>query len=71
MPGIVARPACAMGSKVRRPTRIVSNCETSAPKSMAGSITIQSASPFDLAMYPSRLIATEYRTRRTRLSYPN
>ena len=30
----------------------------STPKSMSGSITIQSASPFGPAMYPSRLIAT-------------
>jgi hypothetical protein len=58
MPGKVPFPARAMPSKVRRPMRTVSNSSNRAPKSTSGSMTIQSASPFGPAMYPSRLAAT-------------
>ena len=51
-------PAGPIASNVRRPRRNVSNCSNNAPKSISGSIMIQSASPFGPAMYPSRLIAT-------------
>src|SRR5262249_47369204 len=63
-PGIAPYPPCAVRtSYVLRPITAVSNSLNSAAKSMEGSITIQSYSPFGPAMKPSRLTATWYRNR--------
>ena len=59
-PGITSPPPCwRVASYVFRPRSTVSNSPMSAPKSMSGSMTIQSLSPLGPAMYPSRLMATE------------
>ncbi|MFN7918608.1 MAG: hypothetical protein U0Q16_00835 [Bryobacteraceae bacterium] len=64
VPGIDVRPAFAIASNVTLPIKKVSNWRNISPKSKSGSCGIQSCSPFGPAMYPSRLAATEYRTRR-------
>ncbi len=58
-PGMAPDPPCAVTtSYVLRPMTAVSNSLNRASKSIDGSITIQSASPFGPAMKPSRLTAT-------------
>jgi hypothetical protein len=58
LPGIGAFPAFVMRSNVLRPINSVSYFANIAPKSISGSVTIQSSSPFGPAMYPSKLLAT-------------
>ena len=59
IPGVggAAFPMRRMASKVLRPIRKVSKRAIIRAKSMSGSMTIQSYSPFGPAMKPSRLIA--------------
>ncbi len=50
MPDIPPPPCCWLASQLLRPIRTASNRPISSPKSISGSITIQSISPSGPAM---------------------